>query len=417
MSRIQHQSKQIDGFPSYPPPPPPPPPSPYGDSLQEQNPSLPSPSHQPLSSGSGAKISPAVMFTIVILAVVFFVSGVVHLLVRFLLSKHSIFVLRGSTEEASHSHSHSHSGGHLQVSAATGDLQGQLRQLFHLHDSGLDQAFIDALPVFLFKEIMGGNKEPCDCAVCLCEFSDKDKLRLLPLCGHAFHIACIDTWLLSNSSCPLCRGILFTPGFPMDNPVFELDKYLRDEEDGCSSSIGSETWFPCADQKVIETEQHAAGPGEGSVFPVRLGKFRNLSQGGLDLEEEGEGSSSNMDARRCYSMGSYQYVVRPHNLRVALWPQRFIRPNTKGMEDNNGDSSMIQDLEEEEKKIGILTRRDSYSMSKIWLWPEAAAGNFSRSSNPPADKKTISAPTNKPNWLLEGEEQGIMRRTTTTAHH
>uniref|UniRef100_A0A803PE19 RING-type E3 ubiquitin transferase n=1 Tax=Cannabis sativa TaxID=3483 RepID=A0A803PE19_CANSA len=84
--------------------------------------------------------------------------------------------------------------------------QRQLQQLFHLHDSGLDQAFIDALPVFLYKEIMG-LKEPFDCAVCLCEFSEQDKLRLLPLCSHAFHIDCIDTWLLSNSTCPLCREL------------------------------------------------------------------------------------------------------------------------------------------------------------------------------------------------------------------
>ncbi|CAI9282174.1 unnamed protein product [Lactuca saligna] len=82
-------------------------------------------------------------------------------------------------------------------------LPRQLQQLFHLH-SGLDQAFIDALPLFLYKELMG-SKEPIDCVVCLCKFSEQDKLRSLPLCSHAFHIHCIDTLLLSNSTCPLCR--------------------------------------------------------------------------------------------------------------------------------------------------------------------------------------------------------------------
>ncbi|KAE8696913.1 Ferredoxin-related [Hibiscus syriacus] len=32
----------------------------------------------------------------------------------------------------------------------------------------------------------------------------------VPLCCHAFHAHCIDTWLASNQTCPLCRSPLFT---------------------------------------------------------------------------------------------------------------------------------------------------------------------------------------------------------------
>ncbi|CAL4953895.1 unnamed protein product [Urochloa decumbens] len=44
------------------------------------------------------------------------------------------------------------------------------------------------------------------CAICLGEFADGEKVRVLPRCAHGFHVRCIDTWLLSHDSCPTCRG-------------------------------------------------------------------------------------------------------------------------------------------------------------------------------------------------------------------
>jgi hypothetical protein len=40
-------------------------------------------------------------------------------------------------------------------------------------------------------------------------------LRILPYCGHDFHMACIDLWLEQNSTCPVCRISL------LDNPDSE----------------------------------------------------------------------------------------------------------------------------------------------------------------------------------------------------
>lgn len=47
-----------------------------------------------------------------------------------------------------------------------------------------------------------------ECAICLVEYVEGDEIRVLPNCGHRFHLLCVDTWLLSNSSCPTCRQIL-----------------------------------------------------------------------------------------------------------------------------------------------------------------------------------------------------------------
>ncbi|GAB2232431.1 hypothetical protein Droror1_Dr00011464 [Drosera rotundifolia] len=47
-----------------------------------------------------------------------------------------------------------------------------------------------------------------DCAICLTEFEGGDEVRVLPQCGHGFHVICIDTWLGTHSSCPSCRQVL-----------------------------------------------------------------------------------------------------------------------------------------------------------------------------------------------------------------
>lgn len=344
VSWIHYQINQKDGFLTYPPPPPPP--------LTATSFGIGDTSHKASSpsSSSGTKISPAVLFIIVILAVLFFISGLLHLLVRFLIK---------------HPSSPSAQSNRYPDISSSDALQRQLQQLFHLHDGGLDQAFIDALPVFMYEEIVG-PKEPFDCAVCLSAFSMKDKLRLLPTCSHAFHINCIDTWLLSNSTCPLCRSALCNPGFSMDNPAFDFDDII--EDDGYPGPGGG---CSMASQKTVEI---AEIEGDKGVLPVRLGKFRKLSPGEEDTG--GETSSSKLDARRCYSMGSYQYVVGKAKLRVAV------------NHEHNGHDMKLPGLKEndtsidggtEGKKISIGAKTDSYSVSKIWLWSKK--GKFASSSD------------------------------------
>ncbi|KAF9676581.1 hypothetical protein SADUNF_Sadunf08G0017100 [Salix dunnii] len=43
------------------------------------------------------------------------------------------------------------------------------------------------------------------CTVCLAEYHGEDILRILPYCGHSFHVTCIDIWLQQHSTCPVCR--------------------------------------------------------------------------------------------------------------------------------------------------------------------------------------------------------------------
>jgi len=52
------------------------------------------------------------------------------------------------------------------------------------------------------------------CAICLGEFADGEKVRVLPRCAHGFHVRCVDTWLLSHDSCPTCRGTVLEAAAP-----------------------------------------------------------------------------------------------------------------------------------------------------------------------------------------------------------
>ncbi|KAK6937360.1 Zinc finger, RING-type [Dillenia turbinata] len=78
---------------------------------------------------------------------------------------------------------------------------------FHNNNSsvstGLEVSVLKTLPVFVCDK---NDAVLFECAVCLSEFKENQKGRVLPKCGHAFHIDCIDTWFFSHSNCPLCRA-------------------------------------------------------------------------------------------------------------------------------------------------------------------------------------------------------------------
>merc|ERR1712151_1290290 len=50
------------------------------------------------------------------------------------------------------------------------------------------------------------------CSICIEDFVDGEKLRLLPRCGHAFHTECILPWLTERQGCcPFCKCDVISP--------------------------------------------------------------------------------------------------------------------------------------------------------------------------------------------------------------
>jgi E3 ubiquitin-protein ligase RNF38/44 len=70
----------------------------------------------------------------------------------------------------------------------------------------------------LIEALLGGPtaSRPHDssaesCSICCEDYSCGDLKRVLPDCGHQFHVECIDRWLVSSTnysrpaSCPMCN--------------------------------------------------------------------------------------------------------------------------------------------------------------------------------------------------------------------
>lgn len=70
------------------------------------------------------------------------------------------------------------------------------------------ESVVDSLPVKNHRkpEKPESGDDVRQCYICLAEYEDGDKIRILP-CHHEYHVACVDKWLKEiHGVCPLCRG-------------------------------------------------------------------------------------------------------------------------------------------------------------------------------------------------------------------
>lgn len=297
----------------------------------------PQPMRELRGSGGSSKphINPSVLVIVIILSVVFLCSGILHILARCL-------GRRRAREPP---------GGLLSGSSPSNSLRGQLQHLFSLHDSGVEQVFIDTLPVFLYGSIRG-LKDSADCAVCLNEFGNEDKLRLLPKCKHAFHTECIDTWLLSNSTCPLCRRSLLPDAEPVVTacaPHEDSTNNMNNTNNTAQPSLSFRGSFraslrgsfrgsfrfltevvapPAAPQPQPPpslpeianpeppTPPMTPGPTVSVAQPDGSEKTLRVELGRVNVERDVGNGSSRM--ARSYSMGSYEYVVEFSRLGLGM---------------------------------------------------------------------------------------------------
>ncbi|XP_057780675.1 RING-H2 finger protein ATL51-like [Salvia miltiorrhiza] len=97
--------------------------------------------------------------------------------------------------------------------------QIESRQMFEIHSridlelfweaggasDGLAPVAVAAIPTMKFNREAFKSMEDPQCTICLAEYQDKEMLRIMPQCGHSFHLPCIDVWLRKQRTCPICR--------------------------------------------------------------------------------------------------------------------------------------------------------------------------------------------------------------------
>ncbi|KAL2478294.1 E3 ubiquitin-protein ligase [Forsythia ovata] len=158
---------------------------------------------------------------------------------------------------------------------------------------------LDPLPLFTFRSVTG-NLAGGDCAVCLSKFEPHDQLRLLPLCCHAFHAGCIDTWLVSNQTCPLCRSTVI----PSDSDVLDKIHSVKNLD------INNNSSSRLRNGNGNDNEN-------GGSFRVEIGSISRRR--GATESDEGR--------RLSYSIGSFDYIVNEdYEVSVESTTHRPVAP-------------------------------------------------------------------------------------------
>ncbi|PKU72674.1 RING-H2 finger protein ATL40 [Dendrobium catenatum] len=74
--------------------------------------------------------------------------------------------------------------------------------------AGLVDSAIASLPTFVYlsNDDNDNGRTGSQCAVCLSAVEEGETMRMLPNCKHFFHVKCVDKWLHSHPTCPVCRA-------------------------------------------------------------------------------------------------------------------------------------------------------------------------------------------------------------------
>ena len=78
------------------------------------------------------------------------------------------------------------------------------RMLHYSRENPTDEAILSELPENQIDDIKKLDNDKKNCVICMEDFKNGDISTNLP-CLHMFHTNCIQTWLNTQNTCPICK--------------------------------------------------------------------------------------------------------------------------------------------------------------------------------------------------------------------
>ncbi|GLT94982.1 hypothetical protein SLE2022_126890 [Rubroshorea leprosula] len=238
---------------------------------------------------------------------------------------------------------------------------------------GLEASVIQTFPTMVYSEVKHHKigKGALECAVCLSEFEDHETLRLIPKCDHVFHSDCIDEWLASHTTCPVCRANLVPqPGDPVPQPVDFSSAESDPEAQDNAVDLEQEDEQTLNENTVVE----AAPPPAAEVIDVNKTLSRNRTRG----------SRSNHRRKFLRSHSTGHSLVQPgeNTERFTLRLPVEIRKQVMNRQLNRATSMMILPREGSSRR-GYRTSGEGSSRGKYIRRFEKLSDRWMFSMTPP----------------------------------